>query len=113
MITPVMLSGIGWATYLVFAVLNACFFPIIYFFYPETAGRSLEEIDLIFAKGNLEKMSYVRAAQELPQLNDEEIDAKAREYGFTSDDDEAGQIKEARFGEKEDELVHNANAQMA
>lgn len=112
MITPVMIERIGWGTYLFFAVVNALFLPFIYFFYPETAGRSLEEIDLIFAKGYLEKMSYVRAARELPRLSDDEIDAKAREYGFLSSDDEAGQVKEARFGEKESDLAENAGGQM-
>lgn len=113
MITPVMLDKIFWGTYLVFACINAGFLPIIYFFYPETKKRSLEEIDLIFAKGYLENMSYVRAAKELPYLSDHEIKAKAAEYGFAESDDEAGQIKEARFGEKEGDLATNANAQMA
>ena len=71
--------GVGLAC--VFAILNAIFFPIIYFCYPETAGRSLEEIDLIFAKGHAEKMSYVKAAKELPRLSEDEIQLKAREYG--------------------------------
>jgi hypothetical protein len=62
MITPIMISSIGWATYLVFAILNASFLPIIWFFYPETAKRSLEEIDIIFAKGYTENISYVKAA---------------------------------------------------
>ncbi len=83
-----MISRIGWGTYLFFAVVNACFLPVIYFLYPETARRSLEEIDLIFAKGYLEKMSYVRAARELPFLTDEEIEAKAIEYGFVDGDAE-------------------------
>lgn len=113
MFTPPALDSIGWRTYLMFAIFNASFIPVIYFFYPETAGRSLEEIDLIFAKGNLENMSYVKAAKELPKLTNEEIDMKAREYGFVSDDDEAGQIKEARYGEKEDEIAHNAGGQLA
>ncbi|EAW12947.1 putative MFS monosaccharide transporter [Aspergillus clavatus NRRL 1] len=81
MITPVMIEHIGWGTYLFFAAWNAVFIPIIWFFYPETAGRSLEEIDLIFAKGYVEGISYVRAARELPRLTDEEIEAKAAEYG--------------------------------
>ena len=105
MFTPPMLASIGWGTYLFFAVMNAIFFPIIYLFYPETKQRSLEEIDIIFAKGYMENMSYVAAAQQLPYLSDAEIDAKAREYGFNSDDEEAGQLKEAKFGEKEADLA--------
>lgn len=50
MVTPVMFDSIGWRTYIVFAVFNAATVPIIYFFYPETAYRSLEEMDVIFAK---------------------------------------------------------------
>lgn len=84
MITPVMVENIGWRTYLFFAIMNAIFILPMYLFYPETAGRSLEEIDLIFAKGYCEKMSYVKAARELPKLTNEEIEAKAAEYGFQS-----------------------------
>ncbi|PSN60154.1 hypothetical protein BS50DRAFT_506960 [Corynespora cassiicola Philippines] len=90
MITPVMIRNIGWGTYLVFACINAGFFPFIYFFYPETKKRSLEEIDLIFAKGYIENMSYIRAAKELPFLNDREIEDKLREYGFVDSDEESG-----------------------
>ncbi|SPO07193.1 related to sugar transport protein STL1 [Cephalotrichum gorgonifer] len=78
MITPVLVDKIGWGTYLFFAVLNAIFFPIIYFLYPETAGRSLEEIDLIFSKGFEENISYVHAAQLLPKTTDAEIEARER-----------------------------------
>jgi hypothetical protein len=78
MITPVLIHHISWGTYLFFAALNAIFFPIIYYLYPETAGRSLEEIDLIFSKGFDEKISYVRAAQELPRLTVEEIESRDR-----------------------------------
>lgn len=111
MFTPPFVSGTPWGTYLFFAVCNALFVPLIYFLYPETAGRSLEEIDVIFAKGYAEKMSYVRAAKELPKLSDDDIDAQAQKYGFSSSDDEAGQT-EARFGEKEDELAPAAGGQM-
>ena len=84
MITPVMVANIKWGTYLFFAIMNAIFIPPMILFYPETAGRSLEEIDIIFAKGYCENMSYVRASKELPKLTDEEIEAKALEYGFES-----------------------------
>ncbi|KAI8948786.1 general substrate transporter [Xylaria longipes] len=82
LITPVLVTNIGWGTFLFFAVLNATFFPVIYFFYPETARRSLEEIDIIFAKGNVEKISYVKAAKELPLLTDEEVEQEALRYGL-------------------------------
>ncbi|KAI0816567.1 general substrate transporter [Xylaria sp. FL0064] len=82
LITPVLVTNIGWGTFLFFAVLNATFLPTIYFFYPETARRSLEEIDIIFAKGNVEKISYIKAAKELPFLTDEEVEQEALKYGL-------------------------------
>lgn len=88
MVTPVMISSIHWGTYLFFAVVNACFIPVIYWFYPETKKRSLEEIDLIFAKGYLEKISYVKASFDMPFLSDREVEAMAREYGFIDSDEE-------------------------
>lgn len=48
MITPVAFNNIGWRTYIIFAVFNAAALPIMYFCYPETKDRSLEEVDLIF-----------------------------------------------------------------
>ncbi|KAJ5679586.1 hypothetical protein N7462_007830 [Penicillium macrosclerotiorum] len=50
MITPVAFDSIGYKTYIIFAVINAFIFPVVYFFYPETAYRSLEEMDTIFNK---------------------------------------------------------------
>jgi hypothetical protein len=82
MITPPMVAGIHWGTYPFFAAWNAVFVPVVYVFYPETAGRSLEEIDIIFAKGYTENTSYVKAARELPRLTEDDIAAKAAEYGF-------------------------------
>lgn len=90
-----MIENIKWGTYLFFAAMNACFLPIIYFFYPETARRSLEEIDLIFAKGFSENISYVRAANELPYLSDEDIERVAIQYGFgAADEGKSGDISD-------------------
>lgn len=50
MITPVAFNSIGYQTYIIFAVINAAIAPVVYFFYPETAYRSLEEMDTIFHK---------------------------------------------------------------
>ena len=82
--------------------MNFCFVPIIYLFYPETKKRSLEEIDIIFAKGYMENISYVKASFELPYLNDREVDQMAREYGFTDKDEEfkAGGQKEEKWAQE-------------
>ena len=79
-----MIDRIKWGTYLFFAAMNACFFPALYFFYPETANRSLEEIDIIFAKGHVEKISYVKAAKELPLLSQAEVEKEAIKYGLVT-----------------------------
>lgn len=46
--TPVMFTNLTWRTYIVFAAFNAAWVPIIYLLYPETGGRSLEEVDILF-----------------------------------------------------------------
>ena len=50
MLTPSAMGNLGWKAYLIFTVFNFSFLPVIYFFYPETSGRRLEEIDAIFYK---------------------------------------------------------------
>jgi sugar porter (SP) family MFS transporter len=100
MVTPIMVRNIGWGTYLFFASVNACFIPVIYFFYPETARRSLEEIDIIFAKGHAENISYVKAAKELPHLQPVEIQEYAKQYGLIDRTSAEGGGREARDNEE-------------
>ncbi|KAK5100458.1 hypothetical protein LTS08_005207 [Lithohypha guttulata] len=66
MITPVAFENIGYRTYIIFAVINAAIFPIVYYFYPETAYRSLEEMDSIFVKCK-SVFTVVRIAKEEPR----------------------------------------------
>ncbi|KAG5301257.1 monosaccharide transporter [Histoplasma ohiense] len=80
-----MVSNIGWVTYLLFGLMNALIAPLVWYLYPETSNRSKQEIDLIFAKGYVEKMSYVTAAKELPKLTDEEVERKATAYRLMDD----------------------------
>ncbi|KAK9311792.1 hypothetical protein V1524DRAFT_411377 [Lipomyces starkeyi] len=44
-----MAQNIGWRTYIIFAILNTSFVPIVFFYFKETRGLSLEEVDLLFA----------------------------------------------------------------
>ena len=47
-VTPQAIDNLGYQLYIIWAVLNASFVPITWFFYPETARRSLEDMDAIF-----------------------------------------------------------------
>lgn len=68
-----------------FGVINLCFFPFIYLFYVETKGRSLEEIDIIFAKAYTNGEWYVKTGHEMPALSEHEIERAAVEYGLAND----------------------------
>ena len=39
--------------FIIFAILNALWVPIVYAFFPETKGLELEDIDHIFDKGGI------------------------------------------------------------
>jgi sugar porter (SP) family MFS transporter len=110
MVTPIMVHNIGWGTYLFFAAVNACFIPIIWFFYPETARRSLEEIDIIFAKGHVEKISYVKAAEELPHLQPAEIEEYARRYRLVDTVSRIGGGRQARDEEEKATTSERSNS---
>jgi sugar porter (SP) family MFS transporter len=49
-ITPVGFSTIENRFYIIWTVINAAIVVVVYFFFPETNGRSLEEMDAIFAQ---------------------------------------------------------------
>lgn len=51
MFTPPLLESIGWATYIFFAAWNVVAFFVVWKWFVETKGKTLEEIDAIFADG--------------------------------------------------------------
>lgn len=51
-ITPIGIQTLGWRFYIIWIVFNAAFLPIIYLFYPETADRSLEDMDRLFRENH-------------------------------------------------------------
>ena len=82
MFTPVFSNASPWGIYLFFALINLLAIPFAYFFYPETAGRQLEEIDLIFAKAHVEGKWPFQVAQTMPKLSYEEITSMAADLGL-------------------------------
>ncbi|OAL52505.1 general substrate transporter [Pyrenochaeta sp. DS3sAY3a] len=76
MITPPAFENLQYNTYTMFAVFCAALVPCVYFFFPEPKGRSLEEMDVIFARAYREGASPVRVAREMKKLQGRELDAE-------------------------------------
>uniref|UniRef100_A0A0D2YF81 Major facilitator superfamily (MFS) profile domain-containing protein n=1 Tax=Fusarium oxysporum (strain Fo5176) TaxID=660025 RepID=A0A0D2YF81_FUSOF len=49
LLVPIMFSGINEKTFYVFGAAMFAYIPLVYCFLPETAGRTLEEVDYLFA----------------------------------------------------------------
>ncbi|KAK8241988.1 general substrate transporter [Phyllosticta capitalensis] len=78
MVTPVALDSIGWRYYIVYCVIGACIPLSIYFFYPETMGRNLEELDLMF-RDSPSVWATVRFANKRPIAMPQEFIAQHQE----------------------------------
>ncbi|KAI8989445.1 hypothetical protein BDB01DRAFT_848617 [Pilobolus umbonatus] len=50
-VTPIMLQNIHWKTYLLFSIMCLIIAVVVHSYFPETNGKSLEEVDLIFSCG--------------------------------------------------------------
>ncbi|KAB8222904.1 general substrate transporter [Aspergillus novoparasiticus] len=50
--TPPAFANIRWQTYIIFGVFNTAMFIHVYFFFPETAGKTLEETEAMFEDPN-------------------------------------------------------------
>lgn len=89
MFTPIFIGTSTWGCYLFFALFNYLWIPVIWFFYPETAGRSLEEIDVIFAKAYVEHKFPPWAAKDLPKnLTIQQIRDASIQCGLQSEEKE-------------------------
>ncbi|KAF8192485.1 general substrate transporter [Pholiota molesta] len=87
MITGPAFENISWRTYIIFATLNAAIIPAVYLYFPETAGRSLEDMDVVFALAYNEGVSPVAVSlrKDVPMAGSVEAN---RILGF--DDDFSG-----------------------
>ncbi|SPO23150.1 probable sugar transporter [Ustilago trichophora] len=73
MVTPVMFYTIGFKTYVTFAVLNFVILVVTFFIFPETAGRSLEEMSTIFAHSSkINPYDVVRKEKVTPRRYDKQ-----------------------------------------
>jgi sugar porter (SP) family MFS transporter len=79
-VLPTMTASIGAWTFFLFACSNIIFLPIIWLFYPETSGRSLEELDVVYAHGKVTKRRPTIVANELPKLTDHQVQVMTDRY---------------------------------
>jgi len=73
---PPSLSTIAYKTYFMFGAFNLAAFIHIFFMFPETAGRTLEEVEAIFEKGqtftawNVDRTVGLRTFEQVVELKD-------------------------------------------
>jgi MFS family permease len=74
--TPPMLSTIKWGTYIFFAAFCLLALAFTYFFIPETAGKSLEDMDLVFGDtaAHEEKARLFQIAAQLERRSSGEVE---------------------------------------
>ncbi|KAK0708940.1 general substrate transporter [Apiosordaria backusii] len=94
LVNPIMFARLENRTYFLFAGLNLLWIPIVYLFYPETAGRSLESIDALFSTDKPFNWNMERAYHEHGDVLHE---------GGQSD---ASVMDDASEGDKGNNLVH-------
>ena len=86
MATPVAIETIGWKYYLVFLIISAIIVPIVYLFYPETMGRSLEELEMLFSESP--SISAIVKESKRKPADGGLVSAHLREKIGNDDDDE-------------------------
>lgn len=82
-ITPIGIQNLGWRFYIIWIVLNAAMVPTVYLFYPETAGRTLEDID-----------DYYRGNPPLLACLDKEVISSKRPEKYQARDEHIMHAKE-------------------
>lgn len=94
---PVMFFNIDYKIYIVYAVINAVIVPTIYFLYPETGSRSLEEVDQIFEMATAEGnpwFSVVKVAKREPRWFDSEGEKTTEAYSSNGQSTEPSSMNE-------------------
>ena len=85
LVTPDMLDTLGWGTYIFFAAFCLLALGFTYFFVPETRGKSLEEMDMVFgdtaAHEEKTRLTEIAAAMGLTEaLPTEKVDHLRAEH---------------------------------
>ncbi|KAF2208637.1 hypothetical protein CERZMDRAFT_114384 [Cercospora zeae-maydis SCOH1-5] len=94
MITPVAIESIGYRYYILYAVLGACIPLMVFFLYPETMGRSLEQMNQLFQEHS-SIPGIVKASLKKPDPEIERLaEAAARKEFNNKEFEKSSQIEE-------------------
>ena len=88
--TPIGIHYLHWGLYLVYAVLNTLFVPIIYFLVVETAGKSLEQIDRWFVHN---PGWLVHKASDTAYMEDDSTAARKADEAFPAAEESESMVK--------------------
>ncbi|GKZ19580.1 hypothetical protein AbraIFM66951_011297 [Aspergillus brasiliensis] len=96
-ITPIGIQSIGYRFWIIWTVFNAAFLPVIYFLYPETANRTLEDVD-----------AYYRSNPSLIVVGDPDAICVKRPLKYIQhEDSEMQKIQGIQTSKKETEMVEH------
>jgi hypothetical protein len=95
LVNPIMFGQLENRTYFLFAGLNLLWIPAVYFFYPETAGRSLESIEAMFSTSSPFNWHMERAYHEQAELLDNQSFGKEEDLPHFDKKHEAVEIESA------------------
>lgn len=93
------IANLGWKFYLIFCAINFAFLPFIWYFYIETAGLSLEQIDRLFEIKYEDgpKMSYNEATRIVRQEGDVPFIVKDEEGANEGKADHVNYVESAKM----------------
>jgi hypothetical protein len=81
-VTPIAIEHIAWKFFLIFIITDAIFITVVYFVYPETVGRTLEEIAALFGDEvavDIHAHENQHVSPDLSDSSDEKLGGNIRE----------------------------------
>jgi hypothetical protein len=88
-VTPIAIEKIAWRFFVIFVVCDAIFITVVYFVYPETVNRTLEEIAALFGDEVAVKITEAHHYVDTEGFNDEKAAVAVAETERVEDVDTA------------------------
>jgi MFS family permease len=101
---PIMLDRLGWKTFLLFGCFNIISMPVVWFAFPETAGKSLEEVNLLFCSDSVLVKDNMREYQRMMDEAGGNVAVATRRL-LDIVDEENGEPEKRRMSSMDEEKV--------